>query len=75
MLVNPSGLSGHAIRIDLNIEHLIRYLKVGDIHHMYPCITQQTYSRVYLQPKAYTQTGTTLAILLSNSSRNVLQDH
>ena len=28
MLVNPSGLPGHAMGIDLNIEHLIRYLKV-----------------------------------------------
>ncbi|KAI9436430.1 hypothetical protein H4582DRAFT_2078512 [Lactarius indigo] len=27
MLVNPSGLPGHAMGIDLNIEHLIRYLK------------------------------------------------
>ncbi|KAH9058017.1 hypothetical protein EDB83DRAFT_2506745 [Lactarius deliciosus] len=28
MLVNPSGLPGHAMGIDMNIEHLIRYLKV-----------------------------------------------
>lgn len=28
MLVNPSGLPGHAMGTDLNIEHLIRYLKV-----------------------------------------------
>ncbi|KAH9158595.1 hypothetical protein EDB89DRAFT_2085763 [Lactarius sanguifluus] len=27
MLVNPSGLPGHAMGIDMNIEHLIRYLK------------------------------------------------
>ncbi|KAF8222368.1 hypothetical protein L208DRAFT_1323038, partial [Tricholoma matsutake] len=27
MLVNVSGLPGHAMGIDLNIEHLIRYLK------------------------------------------------
>ncbi|PPQ81298.1 hypothetical protein CVT24_009900 [Panaeolus cyanescens] len=27
MLVNPSGLDGHAMAIDLNIEHLIGYLK------------------------------------------------
>ena len=29
MLVNPSGLPGHTMRIDLNIEHLIQYLKVN----------------------------------------------
>jgi hypothetical protein len=28
MLVNPSGLEGHAMGIDMNIEHLIGYLKV-----------------------------------------------
>ncbi|KAF8264454.1 hypothetical protein EI94DRAFT_1805827 [Lactarius quietus] len=27
MLVNPSGIPGHSMGIDLNIEHLIRYLK------------------------------------------------
>lgn len=27
-LVNPSGIPGHAMGIDMNIEHLIRYLKV-----------------------------------------------
>lgn len=31
MLVNPSGLPGHAMGIDMNIEHLIRYLKVWSI--------------------------------------------
>lgn len=30
MLVNPSGLKGHAMGIDMNIEHLIRYLKVSN---------------------------------------------
>src|ERR1700677_3885046 len=28
MLINPSGIPGRAMGIDLNIEHLIRYLKV-----------------------------------------------
>ncbi|KAH9036583.1 hypothetical protein EDB85DRAFT_1833446, partial [Lactarius pseudohatsudake] len=28
MLVNPSGLPGHAMGIDMNIEHLVWYLKV-----------------------------------------------
>ena len=29
MLVNPSGLPGHWMGIDMNIEHLIRSLKVN----------------------------------------------
>lgn len=29
MLVNPSGLPGHFMSIDMNIEHLIGYLKVS----------------------------------------------
>ena len=29
MLVNPSGLAGHVMPMDLNIEHLIGYLKVS----------------------------------------------
>jgi hypothetical protein len=28
MLINPSGLPGHWMGIDMNIEHLIGYLKV-----------------------------------------------
>ncbi len=28
MLVNPSGLEGHAMPMDMNIEHLIGHLKV-----------------------------------------------
>ncbi|KAH9012405.1 hypothetical protein EDB83DRAFT_2529940 [Lactarius deliciosus] len=34
MLVNPSGLPGHAMGIDMNIEHLIRYLKVFSSRHV-----------------------------------------
>jgi len=30
MLVNPSGLDGHAMPMDLNIEHLIGDLKVHE---------------------------------------------
>ena len=30
MLINPSGLEGHAMPMDLNIEHLIGDLKVCD---------------------------------------------
>ena len=35
-LVNPSGLPGHWMAIDMNIEHLIGYLKVSlfFIHHI-----------------------------------------
>lgn len=33
MLVNPSGRVGHWIAIDMNIEHLIRYLKVLSQQH------------------------------------------
>lgn len=29
MLVNPSGLDGHSMAIDMNIEHLIGFLKVS----------------------------------------------
>jgi hypothetical protein len=38
MLVNPSGLLGHWIAIDMNIEHLIQYLKVCYISTK-PCLT------------------------------------
>jgi hypothetical protein len=31
MLVNPSGLEGHAMPMDLNIEHLIGDLKVCEL--------------------------------------------
>lgn len=29
MIINISGLSGHFMAVDLNIEHLIGYLKVS----------------------------------------------
>ena len=32
MLVNLTGLEGHCMPIDLNIEHLIKFLKVGPSH-------------------------------------------
>jgi Family of unknown function (DUF6589) len=31
MIVNVSGLSGHFMAVDLNIEHLIGYLKVNTV--------------------------------------------
>ena len=33
MLINPSGLEGHAMEIDKNIEHLIDDLKVCNYMH------------------------------------------
>ena len=30
MLINLTGLEGHFMPIDLNIEHLIKFLKVGN---------------------------------------------
>ena len=39
MLVNPSGIPGHAMGIDMNIEHLIRYLKVRYLHDVQPYST------------------------------------
>jgi hypothetical protein len=30
MLVNPLGIPSHAMGIDMNIEHLIQYLKVSN---------------------------------------------
>lgn len=41
MLVNPSGCIGHWLAIDMNIEHLIRYLKVHclDTLHMLTTLT------------------------------------
>lgn len=39
MLVTPSGLPGHAMGIDLNIEPLIHHLKVIALHDIQPQIT------------------------------------
>lgn len=33
MIVNVSGLPGHFMAVDLNIEHLIGYLKVWKQYH------------------------------------------
>lgn len=35
MLVNPSGRDGHNLAIDMNIEHLIGYLKVIAVSLLY----------------------------------------
>jgi len=37
MLVNMTGLEGHFMATDLNIEHLIRFLKVVIIFHKHEC--------------------------------------
>ena len=34
MLVNVSGKPGHAMGIDMNIEHMIRYLKASECARM-----------------------------------------
>jgi hypothetical protein len=39
MLINPSGLEGHAMEIDKNIEHLIDDLKVCN-NYIHTCIVQ-----------------------------------
>ena len=41
MLVNPSGIPGHAMGIDMSIEHLIRSLKVPNISIIRHYITHQ----------------------------------
>ena len=56
MLVNPSGLPGHAMGIDLNIEHLIRYLKVRFHFNIY-CLRDLTRFSHYLLPREFIQTG------------------
>ncbi|KAH9163046.1 hypothetical protein EDB89DRAFT_1912945 [Lactarius sanguifluus] len=64
MLVNPSGLPGHAMGIDMNIEHLIRYLKVvskSSVHVDHVPILSDSDDRHYLWPRAFTLTGTDLA--------------
>jgi hypothetical protein len=61
MLVNPSGLQGHFMGTDLNIEHLIRYLKVSLLLssilllHNYHI---QTFGRQFLLRKGCMQIGT-----------------
>ena len=57
MLVNPSGLEGHAMPMDLNIEHLIGNLKVCEEKSQYLSNPEDMYFRNYLQRKAYMQTG------------------
>jgi len=40
MLVNVSGSEGHAMAIDINMEHLIGQLKVSSespLHYLYRC--------------------------------------
>jgi hypothetical protein len=53
MLVNVSGLEGHAMPIDLNMEHLIGQLKVNDYRP-----NQQQFLicfRIFLLPKIFSQ--------------------
>lgn len=60
MLVNMSGLSGHAMPIDLNIEHLIGKLKVynGQYHSLH----KLTVDRPSYGPRAFSRHGINLEI-------------
>jgi hypothetical protein len=49
MLVNVSGLAGHAMPIDLNIEHLIGELKVGNAYCLH--FPEVTLKRFYYRQK------------------------
>jgi hypothetical protein len=62
ILVNPSGIPGHAMGIDLNIEHLIGYLKVSG-QNLAQC-NGNAFFRHYLQPKEFIPTGIDSGILL-----------
>ena len=53
MLVNPSGLKGHAMGIDMNIEHLIGYLKVRifTLSHLMQPFTHCTFLKALFAAK------------------------
>ena len=55
MLVNVSGLAGHAMPIDLNIEHLIGELKVRMIRRRH--FLKLTLCRVFYKLKDFSQPG------------------
>lgn len=40
MLVNLTGIEGHCMPIDLNIEHLIKFLKVGLFYEFVQVLTR-----------------------------------
>jgi hypothetical protein len=53
MLVNPSGLPGHAMGIDMNIEHLIQYLKVCSILNLVPTLRLILYETLFVAKGIY----------------------
>ncbi len=55
MLVNVSGLAGHAMPIDLNIEHLIGKLKVRNPQHSYFHVL--TIRRYFYKQRDFSQHG------------------
>lgn len=61
MLVNSSGNAGHAMGIDMNIEHLIRYLKASK-SLLNKLNFDQTGSRACLLQRVYIWTGIDLVI-------------
>ena len=68
MLVNPSGLEGHAMPMDLNIKHLIGNLKVCEDQSQYLSEPDVMYFRNYSQQKGYMQTGISWATFLPVST-------
>ena len=63
MLVNPSGLPGHWMAIDMNIEHLIGYLKVSLFLYIILCYSNAiviSHSR-FIAPRGSTPAGKHLA--------------
>ena len=55
MIVNVSGLAGHAMPVDLNIEHLIGELKVGI--SLLCHFLSLTFCRVFYKPRVFSQHG------------------
>jgi uncharacterized membrane protein len=62
MLVNPSGLVGHWMGADLNIEHLIGFLKVHRTMYLVRCVLTTMKSSFYSLRKVYMQVGNVSAI-------------
>ena len=62
MIVNVSGLPGHFMAVDLNIEHIIGYLKVQKYCYepMMIQLAVRNLSRHFLLQKAFAQAGTDL---------------
>ena len=64
MLVNVSGLPGHFMAVDLNIEHLIGYLKVQNSLFLAHRLNRLVLHSFSLLRKASEQVGTSWATSL-----------